>query len=197
MTTDAAMPSTLRLLKALADESRLRVVGILANGERSVDELAAQLDLRAPTVSHHLARLRDVGLVSMRSAGNVHIYRLELDALRNLSRDAFSVERIATFADNVNARAWERKVLRDFFDGPRLKEIPASRKKRTVVLEWLANQFSFDTRYREVDVNEVLKQHHPDSATLRRELVGAGLLEREQSVYWRPSASADLAKPRP
>ncbi len=181
------MATTLRVFKALADESRLRLVGILANGERSVDDLAAQLDLRAPTVSHHLARLRDVGLVSMRSAGNAHVYRLELDALRSLSRDAFSVEQISSFADNVNAQAWERKVLRDFFDGPRLKEIPASHKKRAVVLEWLAEQFSHDTRYREVEVNEVLKQHHPDTATLRRELVGAGLLARAQSVYWRPT----------
>jgi hypothetical protein len=181
-------------LKALADESRLRIVGILASSERSVDELAAQLDLRAPTVSHHLARLRDVGLVSMRSVGNVHVYRLELDVLRSLSRDAFSVERISTFADKVNAQAWERKVLRDFFDGPRLKEIPASRKKRAVVLEWLADQFSFDVRYREVDVNEVLKQHHPDTATLRRELVGAGLLAREQSVYWRPANAREDAR---
>src|SRR5438094_10653679 len=111
MPTEAVMSTTLRFFKALADESRLRIVGILASREHSVDELAAQLDLRAPTVSHHLARLRDVGLVSMRSDGNVHVYRLELDALRNLSRDAFSVERIATFADDDNAQAWERKVL--------------------------------------------------------------------------------------
>ncbi len=187
--TEAVLATTLRLFKALADESRLRIVGILATSERNVDELAAQLDLRAPTVSHHLARLRDVGLVSMRSIGNVHVYRLELDTLRALSRDVFTVDRIAAFADNVNARAWERKVLRDFFDGTRLKEIPASRKKRAVVLEWLADQFRFDVRYREIDLDEILKQHHPDTATLRRELVGARLLEREQSMYWRPAPS--------
>ena len=34
--------------------------------------------------------------------------------------------------------AWERKVLHDFFDGERLKEIPSSRKKRLVILKWLA-----------------------------------------------------------
>jgi predicted transcriptional regulator len=181
------LAATLRFFKALADQSRLRIVGILAGGDRSVDELAAQLDLRAPTVSHHLARLRDVGLVSSSSAGNVHVYRLELDALRSLSRDVFTVERMASLADDVNAQAWERKVLRDFFEGQRLKEIPASRKKRAVVLDWLAAQFRFGLRYREIDVNEILKQHHPDTATLRRELVGAGLLEREQSVYWRPA----------
>ena len=176
----------LRFFKSLADASRLRMLGILAAGERSVDELAALLDLRPPTVSHHLALLRQLGLVSMRAEGNVHFYRLDEEALRALSRDVLSPERVASFADNVEAEAWERKVLRDFFDGERLKEIPASRKKRAVILRRLAHEFRPGTRYRETEVNDVLKRHHADPATLRRELVGAGLLQRTQSVYWRP-----------
>lgn len=188
--SERELAGTLRFFKAVADHSRLRILGILASADRNVDELAAQLELRAPTVSHHLARLRDVGLVSSRAQGNVHVYRLELDALRSLSRDVFTVERMASLADDVNVAAWERKVLRDFFDGTRLKEIPASRKKRAVVLAWLADRFRFGVRYREVEVNEIIKQHHPDGATLRRELVGAGLLAREQSVYWRPAATS-------
>ena len=176
----------LRFFKSLADASRLRMLGILASGERSVEELAALLDLRPPTVSHHLAILRDLGLVSMRADGNVHVYRLDEEALRALSRDVLSLERVASFADTIEAEAWERKVLRDFFDGERLKEIPASRKKRAVILRRLAHEFQPGTRYRETEVNEVLKRHHADPATLRRELVGAGLLQRAQSVYWRP-----------
>ena len=181
----------LRFFKTLADASRLRMLGALAGGERRVDELAALLELRPPTVSHHLALLRDLGLVRMRAEGNVHFYRLDDDALRALSRDVLSIERVATFADSLEAEAWERKVLRDFFDGERLKEIPASRKKRAVVLKRLAYEFRHDVRYRETEVNEVLLRHHADPATLRRELVGAGLLERDQSVYWRPATTSD------
>jgi len=178
----------LRFFKSLADASRLRMLGILAAGERSVDELATLLDLRAPTVSHHLAILRELGVVSMRPEGNVHLYRLDEDALRALSREVLSPERVASFADSIEAEAWERKVLRDFFEGERLKEIPASRKKRSVILRRLAHEFQPGTRYRETEVNEVLKRHHADPATLRRELVGAGLLQRTQSVYWRSEA---------
>src|SRR5919199_594112 len=98
------------------------------------------------------SRLRKLGLVSMRAEGNVHLYRLDEDALRALSRDVLSPERVASFADTIEAEAWERKVLRDFFEGERLKEIPASRKKRQVVLRWLARQFALDVPYREVDV---------------------------------------------
>jgi predicted transcriptional regulator len=184
---DAPLQTVLRFFKALADESRLRIVGILAGGDHSVDELTAQLELRGPTVSHHLAHLRALGLVSMRAEGNVHIYRLEADVLHALSRDVFSLERMAALADDVEAEAWQRKVLRDFFEGQQLKEIPASRKQRAVVLQWLVTRFQIGARYREVEVNELLRRHHPDPATLRRELVGAGLLQREQSVYWRPT----------
>jgi hypothetical protein len=48
-------------------------------------------------------------------------------------------------------------------------------------------------QYREVEVNEILKPCHPDTATLRRELVGAGLLQREHSIYWRPPLDQSLA----
>jgi DNA-binding transcriptional ArsR family regulator len=86
----------LDLLKSLADESRLKLVAILLHGrERSVEELAAMLGLRAPTVSHHLARLRAVGLVSMRAEGNSHLYRLDRGALAAASRDLLSTEQMA------------------------------------------------------------------------------------------------------
>jgi predicted transcriptional regulator len=199
---DRAFDLVLGFFKALADESRLRIVGLLAaGGERSVDELAAVLELRAPTVSHHLARLRALGLVSMRAEGNVHLYRLEADALRDLSRQVLALDQITALARDVDAEAWQQKVLRDFFEGERLKEIPASRKKREVVLRWLASQFPMDVRYREVEVNELLRRYHPDTATLRRELVGAGLLQRERSVYWRSTpaqpSSPQTAAPAP
>jgi predicted transcriptional regulator len=188
MASSAAEPALDRVLqffKALADPSRLRLIGVLASQERSVDELAALLELRSPTVSHHLALLRELGLVSMRSDGNVHVYQLDETALRDMSRDVLSFERVTSFADNVEAEAWEKKVLRDFFDGERLNEIPASRKKRLVVLKRLAQEFAPGTDYRETHVNAVLRRHHPDPATLRRELVDSGLLERAHSVYRR------------
>ena len=78
-------------------------------------------------------------------------------------------------------------MLRDFFDGERLKEVPASRKKRLVVLKWLASQFEAERPYPETEVNELLKRHHPDPATLRRELIGYGMMERERGVYRRPA----------
>ena len=67
--TEADQTSLLAFFKAMANESRLKIVGLLAQRERSVQELAELLALKEPTVSHHLAVLKDLGLVSVRAEG--------------------------------------------------------------------------------------------------------------------------------
>ncbi|HEY8291049.1 MAG TPA: metalloregulator ArsR/SmtB family transcription factor [Thermomicrobiales bacterium] len=174
----------LRFFRALADESRLKIVGLLASGERGVDDLAGALRLKAPTVSHHLAKLREAGLVEMRAEGTTHLYRLDVNILRQMSREILTPERIASLVDDVEGDAWERTVLRRSFEGERLKQIPVSRKKRDVILNWLAGRFEMGRRYPEKEVNAIIKRHHEDSATLRRELIDGGWMEREGGVYW-------------
>ena len=67
--------------KALADPNRLKIVGLLAQKPYSVEELAALLELKAPTVSHHLSRLVKAGLVSARAEGYYSVYQLDRQAL--------------------------------------------------------------------------------------------------------------------
>ena len=69
-------------LKALAHESRLIILCILADGEKSVSELERELSLRQPTVSQQLARLRADGLVSTRRDGKIIYYSLASDEAR-------------------------------------------------------------------------------------------------------------------
>ncbi len=175
----------LQFFKVLADENRLKMIGILADQECSVEELAAMLHLKAPTVSHHLARLKELDLVEMHADGNTHVYRLNAEALRNSNKQLLTPEKMASLVDDVEGDAWERKVLRDFFEGMRLKEIPASRKKRSVILKMFANQFEDGVLYKESQVNEIISRHHVDVAFWRRELVGANLMQRENGYYWR------------
>ncbi|MCI0183952.1 metalloregulator ArsR/SmtB family transcription factor [Sulfoacidibacillus ferrooxidans] len=173
-----------QFLKVLADESRLRILGLLVNQEANVEELAAYLNLKPPTVSHHLNRLRELGIVEMRIDGNVHFYRFLSDSLTNVHL-MLTPEKLSQMTEDIQEDAWERKVLRDFLSGEELKEIPASRKKRLIVLTWLAGKFDMGTRYAESEVNERIKRHHPDFSTLKRELVGHQLMERKNNVYWR------------
>ncbi len=69
-------------LKALAHESRLMMLCILAEGEKSVSELEDHLGLRQPTVSQQLARLRADGLVATRRDGKTIYYSVASDEAR-------------------------------------------------------------------------------------------------------------------
>ncbi len=179
-------PDTLlQFFKALANESRLKLVGILSQQERSVEELAALLNLTEPTVSHHLNKLKELNLVQMRSQGNTHLYQLNSETLQHLCKATLSPEHMTSFAPKLDENAWETKVLNSFLQGDRIQEIPASRKKRLVVLKWLVNQFAWDTDYPEKQLNEQIKCHHPDCATLRRELIGYRMMARQNGIYRR------------
>ena len=75
----------LAFFKAMADESRLKIVGLLAQGERSVQDLAQTLGLKEPTVSHHLKVLAEVGLITGEKRGRWVWYSIvagRLDELR-------------------------------------------------------------------------------------------------------------------
>jgi hypothetical protein len=183
MTESTADGQLLRLFKALADSNRLKIVGLLAQQPYPVEQLAAVLSLRPSTVSHHLKLLSEAGLVSARAEGYYNIYRLEQGVLedvahRLLSRQAFP-------APDHAEGAYLAKVIKDYTlpDGS-LKTIPAQRRKLLVILEYIAQAFTPGLRYPEKQVNEILARYHPDTATLRRELVGAQIMSRAAGEYW-------------
>ena len=174
--------------KALSDANRLKIIGLLAQQPYSVEELAALLGLKASTVSHHLSKLAKVGLVSARADSYYNVYQLDEKALELRSRSLFSQENLAASVVDVDADAYDRKVIADFArkDGS-LKTIPAQRKKLDAVLRYVVKAFKPGKRYSEKQVNDVLKTFHADTASLRRELVGAKLMRREGGggEYWR------------
>ncbi len=174
--------------KALADSNRLKILGLLAQHPYSGEELAALLDLKPPTVSHHLAKLVETGLVIARAEGYYTIYMLDQKALESTTRGIFSNEQMVAAAADVDADAYDRKVLADYLQpNGRLKTIPAQRKKLQAVLRHVAKAFEPGKRYSEKRTNEILARFHEDTASLRRELVGYGLLNREGGGgdYWR------------
>ncbi len=61
--------------KAMADETRQRILTLLQAGELSVNELTGHFSVTQPTISHHLAVLRHANLVIARHAGRQTFYR--------------------------------------------------------------------------------------------------------------------------
>jgi DNA-binding HxlR family transcriptional regulator len=182
----------LAYFKALADANRLKIVGLLAQKDYTVEELAELLDLRASTVSHHLSRLSKAGLVSARAQSYYSIYHLEAKAIERLAKTLLSADTLPAVAADVDLNAYDRKVVTDFTgkDGM-LKTIPAQRKKLEAVLRYLVKDFEPGQIYSEKQVNAVLARHHEDTASLRRELIGADMMAREPhgATYWRVESS--------
>ncbi len=174
--------------KALSDANRLKIIGLLAQQPYSVEELAALLNLKASTVSHHLSKLSQVGLVSAKADSYYNVYQLDEKALELKSRSLFSQENLAASVADVDADAYDNKVIKDYVrkDGS-LKTIPAQRKKLEAILRYVVKAFEVNKRYSEKKVNEILSGYHEDTASLRRELVGFGLMKREGGggEYWR------------
>jgi hypothetical protein len=184
---------------ALADDTRLRIVGLLARKEETVRDLAGLLGgLSEPTVSHHLAKLKALGFVTARAEGTRRYYRTDKEQLARFQR---AVANLETLAPEVVEKddAWidalpfsddDKDVLRHHTLAGRLKQIPSKQKKKLVVLRWLASLFADDTRYTEQQVNTKLGRVHDDTAALRRGLVEFGYLHREPGGgrYWRAPA---------
>jgi DNA-binding transcriptional ArsR family regulator len=73
--------ASVRLFKALGDESRLRILRLLASGDLYLTEIAERMGLSKPTVSHHLAQLRAAGLVTITESGALTYYTLRRDRI--------------------------------------------------------------------------------------------------------------------
>jgi predicted transcriptional regulator len=187
-TSDDPNNDLVNFFKTLSDASRLKIVGLLAQRAYSVEELAALLDLKPSTISHHLARLSKAGLVTARAEGYYSIYQLDAAALEATTQRILSSGQITHAPLDVDLDAYDHKVLADYTrpDGS-LKTIPAQRKKLEAVLRYMVKAFEPGKKYSEKQVNLILSRFHADTASLRRELVGVHLMAREGGggEYWR------------
>ena len=77
LTADGDLTSYVGFFKALANPTRAQIIEFLLGGERCVCEMTGPLDISQPLVSHHLALLRDAGLVRMRSEGTRTYYSID------------------------------------------------------------------------------------------------------------------------
>ncbi len=190
--------SLLEMLKALADDSRLTLLRLLNTGELPVGELAERLDLSEPTTSHHLAKLRECGLVTLRMAGNQRFYRVNETGLERFKQLALEIEKQPPVVEPpmpdhewIKALGWtaaNQQVLRDYTEGQKLTRLPSKRGKTQVILRWLATLFDTGRMYTEKEVNEIIKGvYAEDFVSLRRDLIDMGYLRREMGggKYWR------------
>ena len=106
------MKNTAQVFKALSDETRLRIMGLLIAGEElCVCDIIAALDLPQSTVSRHLAYLRNSGLLEDRRQGVWMYYRISQD---NKNFIPYLLDILSVLFNDLDQTAHDRRSLNDF-----------------------------------------------------------------------------------
>ena len=173
----------LSFVKAMASADRLRIVGLLSQGSKRAAEIAEVLGMHPSDVMRHLEALTDSSVVSEADG----VYDLNEKAIKSLARGQFEGKR-PVYVPEEDSEEDVRKVLKAYLnaDGT-IRQLPQEGKKMLIILNFVLDAFSFDTNYTEKEVNTILRRFHLDTATLRRNLVDYGFLDRESdgTRYWR------------
>lgn len=171
--------------KALGDLTRIRIIALLKQGPLHGQAMAGKLGLKPPTITHHIAKLREVGLIKERRDKNTIYFSLNIKALEMGAKAILNIGMGGENNMEMVVTAEERNaIIQNFFtkDG-KLKNFPAQRKKKLVVLEHMINGLEMGKVYPEKEINEYLKQFYEDYATLRRELIMCQFMYRENNQY--------------
>jgi hypothetical protein len=176
------------VVRVVAEPERLAILGALVEEPRSPAQLARHLKIPVQRIRRHMSRLAAVGLAA--PGGDRRTYHFIPGTLREMARE-LGPPRDAGLALGAVYEG-EEAVLRQYFRGGRLREIPAKQAKRRIVLARLALEFEVGVRYTERQVNEILKRFHEDHAALRRYLVDEDLLSRDGGRYWRSGGPVEL-----
>ena len=172
-------PSAGQLVGLLADADRRSVFAALVLGADAVDDICRITGLSLRQTVTALGRMLAGGLVEQMADGGWLLLESTFSTAARAAAPPRTDDEHAGQPPNV------ARVLAAHLKDGRLTSIPASQRKRLVVLDRIAQDFELDTHYSEREVNAILAEWHPDTAALRRWLVDVGYLDRDRGDYWR------------
>lgn len=171
-----------RLLQVFADPLKLKLLAAICDEPLPLHTLARTAGMSEGEAMRQISSFKEAGLLSETFAADGFRWQYQpkalFEALAALKQDAKPIV-------SGDWTAEEAKVLGDFFVSGRLKTIPAQRKKKDIVVRYLAGQFDFGRTYTEQEVNFKLLDFHEDYASLRREMIDTKLMRRENGIYER------------
>jgi hypothetical protein len=171
--------------KVMGDPTRIRILTLLAKGPLHGQAIAGKLGLTAPTITHHMMKLREINVVKERREKNTIYFYLNESILRH---QAEAILQLVFGKENKMTDQSLKKTRQDIIDNfltrdGRLKNIPAQRKKKIMILEYLVKGLEMGKKYTEKEINEYIKKFHDDYATIRRELIIHQFMYRENGIY--------------
>lgn len=173
----------IQLFKCLSDKSRLQIVKNLIREPMYVELLAERLELSPSTISFHLKKLADIGLVHSYKDQYYIIYSINDDVLKHTLKELICIESSEQQVQEERERQYRDKIISSFFVMGKLKSIPVQIEKRKVILSELSKAFETGVKYTEREVNIILADFYDDFCTLRKYMVEEGIFVRKDGIY--------------
>lgn len=173
----------IKIMKCLADKSRILIINNLMEGPMYVELLSQRLNLASSTISFHLKKLEDAELVYSVKEQYYIVYYLNQDVFSMTVKDLIILKDSERDVEKEREKQYKDGVIKDFFEYGKLKSIPVQQKKRRIVLEKILESFQTTKEYTEREVNIIIADFHDDFCTIRRDMVGFDMLERNNGIY--------------
>jgi len=170
--------------KTIGDPTRIKIMALLANKAWNGQALAQKLGLSAPTITHHLKKLREINVVYERRDKNTIYFYLNKSVLNQQIAAISGLLEMEVDAEIGVSHDEEKAIIKNFFTPEgKLKNIPAQQKKKLVVFRHMIKGLKIGEKYEEKEINEYIAQFFDDYATIRREFIIHHFMYRENSRY--------------
>lgn len=173
-----------QLFKCLADATRLQILKTLKEEPAYVELISQRLQRTPSTISFHLKKLEEAGLVESKKEQYYAVYSLKTDALSARIIDIVCEKSNEAEVQQEREMLYRQKVIDTFIQYGKLVSIPVQRKKKRIILEKIAESFEKGVIYPEKQVNLMIADFHDDFCTLRRDLISEGIMQRDKQGYW-------------
>ncbi|MCT2344104.1 metalloregulator ArsR/SmtB family transcription factor [Niallia taxi] len=171
--------------KTIGDPTRIRIISLLAAKPWNGQALAGKLGLTAPTITHHLKKLREINVVYERREKNTIYFYLNKSVITHQADALIKLFQFEKGVDEVEVTNEEAAKIIDNFIGAdgKLKNIPAQRKKKLIIFRHIVKGLKEGKKYEEKELNDYIKRYFDDYATIRREFIINHFMYRENNIY--------------
>lgn len=176
---------SIKIFKCLSDRSRLQIVAGLAKGEAYAELIAERLGITPSTVSFHMKKLEEAGLVTSRKDQYYTVYSLNRKMMDSRLSTLITAGASEEDIQAMREEEYRQKVINTFFEYGRLKQIPAQRKKKLICYEEIVKRFEFGRIYSEKELSDIIAEVNDDYCSIRRDMISEGMLKRTGSEYER------------
>jgi DNA-binding transcriptional ArsR family regulator len=187
MNDNVATEKIARLVLALTDPERLRLMGAVLEEPHTLGEIATVASLDVASTLRHLKALERAELVEATAEPEPR-YRATLENPKQVAIGLAQRSRVAKMPSEADVDFARWKVLSAFFDGPRLRALPLrNHRKKKIVLEELLRRLPWQSEYHETELDDFIKPIFDDYCSVRRAWIDFMYMQRDHGIYsWTP-----------